>query len=207
MTEMIQIQVDQALIEDWEQNKLSTTWGATLFHGSQFNARQCQFNRLSNANSDYSLTISAADWAKCGGSVSVQNGMLTVSNKVSRDVTHDVISFEEPVFDWTCQYQIAVSEGVVGPPPPRNPIQIVENHNFNIKMNFYCDPRTDVNRKQLETLGGNNVIMTDQVFVNIDLNQLNQFQHLPKMGMRLGDCVAETGFGDQAQRFTIIKNG
>ena len=49
--------------------------------------------------------------------------------------------------------------------------------------------------------------MTDQVFVNIDLNQLNQFQHLPKMGMRLGDCVAETGFGDQAQRFTIIKNG
>ena len=49
--------------------------------------------------------------------------------------------------------------------------------------------------------------MTDKVFVNIDLNQLNQFQHLPKMGMRLGDCIAETGVGDQAERFTIIQNG
>ena len=50
--------------------------------------------------------------------------------------------------------------------------------------------------------------MTDKVFVNIDLNQLNQFQHLPKMGMRLGDCVAETGFGpNQIERFTIIQNG
>ena len=49
--------------------------------------------------------------------------------------------------------------------------------------------------------------MTDKVFVNIDLNQLNQFQHLPKMGMRLGDCVAETSFGGQAEQFTIIQNG
>ena len=56
-------------------------------------------------------------------------------------------------------------------------------------------------------MNGNAVIMTDQVFVNIDLNQLNQFQHLPTMGMRLGDCTAETGFGDQTEKFTIIRNG
>ena len=68
--------------------------------------------------------------------------------------------------------------------------------------------RTDVNRQPLQTFQGSNVIMTDKVFVNIDLNQLNQFQHLPKMGMRLGDCVAETGFGGSTQeRFTIIQNG
>ena len=67
--------------------------------------------------------------------------------------------------------------------------------------------RTDVNRQPLQTFQGSNVIMTDKVFVNIDLNQLNQFQHLPKMGMRLGDCVAETSFGGQAEQFTIIQNG
>ena len=49
--------------------------------------------------------------------------------------------------------------------------------------------------------------MTDQVYVNIDLNQLNQFQHLPQMSMRLGDCTAETGLGDQTEKFTIIQNG
>jgi len=190
MTESIRIQVDRALIDEWEQNTLSAEWGATLFNGANYDARKCQFSR-SIAGGDYAISISSADWASCGGFVSVQNGMLTVSNKVSRDVDHSVISFEEPVFDWTCQYQISVAEGIVGPPLPRKPIQIIENHNFNIKMNFYCDDRDVANRQQLQTLDGNNVIMTDKVFVNIDLNQLNQFQHLPKMGMRLGDCVAK----------------
>ena len=73
-------------------------------------------------------------------------------------------------------------------------------------INFFL-AREDVNRQQLQTLNGNAVIMTDQVYVNIDLNQLNQFQHLPTMGMRLGDCTAETGFGNNAEKFTIIRNG
>ena len=98
MTEMIQIQVDQDLIDDWEQNNLSSEWGANLFHGSKFDDSRCQYTRISSGNSDYAITISAADWTKCGGSVSVQNGMLTVSNKVSRDVTHSIISFEEVMF-------------------------------------------------------------------------------------------------------------
>ena len=98
MTEMIQVQVDQALINDWEKNSLSAEWGAALFHGTQYNDAKCQYNKISTSNGDYAITISAADWTKCGGAVSVQNGMLTVSNKVSRDVTHSVISFFEVSF-------------------------------------------------------------------------------------------------------------
>ena len=93
---MIRVTVDQELIAEWEKAKMGN-WGANLFHGSDFTAKNCQFAR-SITNSDYAITISAADWAKCGGSVSVQNGMLTVSNKVSRDVNHAVISFEEVIY-------------------------------------------------------------------------------------------------------------
>ena len=94
MTEMIRVTVDQALINDWEQTK-SSAWNGILFHGSNY--EKCQFSRTMT-NSDYAITISAADWAKCGGSVSVQNGMLTVSNKVSRDIDHAVISFEQVIY-------------------------------------------------------------------------------------------------------------
>ena len=97
MTEMIRVTVDQELITKWEQATMSTAWDGTLFHGSDFESSGCQFTR-SMTNSDYAITIAAADWAKCGGSVSVQNGMLTVSNKVSRDVNHAVISFEEVIY-------------------------------------------------------------------------------------------------------------
>lgn len=97
MTEMIRVTVDQELINEWEKTKMSNNWGVNLFHGSNYKAKDCQFSRTMT-NSDYAITISAADWAKCGGSVSVQNGMLTVSNKVSRDVNHDVISFEEVIY-------------------------------------------------------------------------------------------------------------
>ena len=96
MTEMIRVTVDQALINDWEQTK-SSAWKGTMFHGSNFADDECRFTRTMT-NSDYAITISAADWAKCGGSVSVQNGMLTVSNKVSRDIDHTVISFEEVIY-------------------------------------------------------------------------------------------------------------
>ena len=95
MTEMIRVTVDQALINDWKQATMSKTWNGVLFHGSNY--EKCQFTRTMT-NSDYAITISAADWAKCGGSVSVQNGMLTVSNKVSRDIDHTVISFEEVIY-------------------------------------------------------------------------------------------------------------
>ena len=95
MTEMIRVTVDQALINDWEQTK-SSAWKGRMFHGSNFADKTCQFTRTMT-NSDYAITISAADWAKCGGSVSVQNGMLTVSNKVSRDIDHTVISFEQVI--------------------------------------------------------------------------------------------------------------
>ena len=94
---MIRVTVDQELINEWEKTKMSNNWGVNLFHGSNYKAKDCQFSRTMT-NSDYAITISAADWAKCGGSVSVQNGMLTVSNKVSRDVNHDVISFEEVIY-------------------------------------------------------------------------------------------------------------
>ena len=94
MTEIIRVTVDQALINDWEQTK-SSTWNGILFHGSNF--EKCRFSRTMT-NSDYAMTISAADWAKCGGSVSVQNGMLTVSNKVSRDIDHAVISFVQVIY-------------------------------------------------------------------------------------------------------------
>lgn len=97
MTEMIRVTVDQALLSDWKQTSMSNAWEGLLFHGSDFDASQCQFS-TSNTNSDYAITISAADWAKCGGSVSVQNGMLTVSNKVSRDIDHSVISFVEVIY-------------------------------------------------------------------------------------------------------------
>ena len=96
MTEMIRVTVDQALVTDWKQAK-SDAWDGILFHGSNFEGNGCQFTRTMT-NSDYAITISAADWAKCGGSVSVQNGMLTVSNKVSRDIDHTVISFEEVIY-------------------------------------------------------------------------------------------------------------
>ena len=98
MTEMIRVQVDQALINEWEKNSLSNEWDAILFHGSQFGDSKCQYNRISLGNNDYAIEIAAADWTKCGGSVSVQNGALTASNKVSRDVTHSVISFVEVNF-------------------------------------------------------------------------------------------------------------
>ena len=94
MTEMIRVTVDQALINDWKQTK-SSAWNGILFHGSNY--EKCRFSRAMT-NSDYAITISAADWAKCGGSVSVQNGMLTVSNKVSRDIDHAVISFEQVIY-------------------------------------------------------------------------------------------------------------
>ena len=95
MTEMIRVTVDQALVTRWKQATMTNAWNGILFHGSNY--EKCRFTRAMT-NSDYAITISAADWAKCGGSVSVQNGMLTVSNKVSRDIDHSVISFEQVIY-------------------------------------------------------------------------------------------------------------
>ena len=49
--------------------------------------------------------------------------------------------------------------------------------------------------------------MTDMIYVNINLDQLQFAANLPVMAIRLGDCFATTGSGTEAETFQIISNG